>query len=148
MVLIYNLIATEAEAQIRRVPVSVRIISAGTISVIWIIAPTGSVTIIAGIRIAVAQAVIAEPGISRVRIPGTTSPVTAASRVIRAPCIAPMAARKHRMTVATATAHTKTSVPALHMPGRGMSGSMPTMPTAISAVTTAMSATSERVSSR
>jgi len=43
-----------------------------------------------------------------------------------------MAARKHRMTVATATAHTNTSVSALHMPGRGMSNSMAT---AMSAVT-------------
>src|SRR5437773_4306079 len=64
MVLIYNLIATEAEAQVRPVPVSVRIVSAGTIPVIWIIAPTGSVTIIACIRIAVAEAGIAEPGIA------------------------------------------------------------------------------------
>src|SRR5207249_11117062 len=120
MVLTYNLIATAAEAQIRRVPVSVRIISAGTISVIWIIAPTGSVTIIAGIRIAVAQAVIAEPGISRVRIPGTTFPsYRRESRNTRA---------LHSAHGRAQTPHDRghghrayqTSVPALHMPGRGM----------------------------
>src|SRR5206468_13027305 len=86
---VFNLVATEAEGEVGPVSVSIRIVSARTISVIRIIAPPGAVTIIAVIRIAIAQAVIIEPGISIVRIPGTTSPVTITSPVTTASRVVP-----------------------------------------------------------
>jgi hypothetical protein len=53
-----------------------------------------------------------------------------------------MPTRKHRTTVATATAHSNTMVPAFHMSDGGMFDSMTTVATAISGMTTAMSSTS------